>query len=450
MKKLLFAFILLFCALAAKPTQAQTTFVVFTNLLYQEVQPLLTDSLVVENTNNIRHIGQAFDGKGRMTGFRDSTFDLNKSLLAVSTGSITHMPLKLVQITRDERFAPFAYTSMERLTIDSLDSKKMSKILYESWDGSKWVENQRTYFTYDAAGRQTEMWSENWDFLSMSWKNSFSNFYVFDANGNQVKYQTRNWDAPSNSWLVNNEYQYTYNAAGKRLSETWYNFQNNTLTPLQRSTYAYDAAGNLDSIKYYDAFVTGPWRYYSYILLDDSAEQQITRKGKQFDVDAQGNFLPASETSFIPGPKVYTTQPTQELTQKFDPATQSFKNSERYLTDFALLPDGRVKGNFTRATYENNNWKTIYKVEGWLRKPGSVATHSPQPATVLSCGFPNPLSMEQIDGLVRSLPDQQASSATFWGMDGRTSAQQVELPGVYWLRVMDKGRLTCAQKVVVR
>lgn len=428
------------CRLAS----AQNEFVNFTNPQFPTIPTLITDSLVVENSNSIRHIGQAFDSKERLIRFRDTTFNTDQTLASVLLGNIVHTPLKLVQLTQNKRLSPFPSESTERLTIDSLSDGKIEKITFELWNGTNWFITQITHHTYDAAGQLTEMWSENWDFQSMSLIKSYANLYTYDSKGNKTKYQTATWDVTNNTWIVNNEYVYTYDLAGHKLSETWNNLQNNVLKPVQLATYRYDATGRLDSIKYYDAFTTAPWRYYSYVLLDDSPEQQITQKGRQFEVNAQGAFVPTTTTTYVAGPKVYSTLFSQELTQRYDAVSQAFVNSERYQSDFSLLPDGRVKGLFIREQFTNGSWNTIYKVQGWLRKPGSVSTHSPQTSRINPCGLPNPLTSDILDEKLRTL----SGVVSMWSVDGRAIGSSAP-PGFYWIMVTDKGQARCAQLIQV-
>lgn len=61
---------------------------------------------------------------------------------------------------------------------------KLSSSKSDSWDGTKWVDLDKTLFTYDANNRMTLEDSQTWD--GANWVTAYKTEYTYDANGNVI------------------------------------------------------------------------------------------------------------------------------------------------------------------------------------------------------------------------------------------------------------------------
>jgi hypothetical protein len=433
---------------------AQNPFLDFTNPNFKEIQHLLVDSMVVTNNTNdgsVRHIGWDYDARNRPIAARDSTFDKSQKVTNVNAGTYTYTPGRLVFSGVTKAFAPFPYELRDRTTVDSLANGKVASIFYEIWNDSQWKPNGKDHYVYNSSGNLTEIWAEQWDFIKAAWKKGYSRRYEYDAKGNNTVLQYLNGDESTGNWILSNEYVYQYNANNKKTEEVWRNYSSGVMTNVNKSIYVYDNTNLVDTIKNYNwvAAVSG-WVLSYVVTLDNSPEQQITQFGKRYQANAQGQLIQNEETTFIPGPMIYTNQPAEQLTKVPDAATNTFVNSERFSTIFTDLPDGTIKADHKKESFANGNWSTVYHVQAWQRKPPVVSVQNIENKLFIQCGMPNPLATEMIETNLKSLSFSPSAVANFYNMNGQKISGQPDASGIYWLRVEDRGRPVCGQKVMVR
>jgi hypothetical protein len=71
-----------------------------------------------------------------------------------------------------------------RITISYNSNGKVSESKSDSWDGTNWVDADRTVYTYDGNNRLTNEDSQTWN--GTNWVTDYKSEYTYDANGNAV------------------------------------------------------------------------------------------------------------------------------------------------------------------------------------------------------------------------------------------------------------------------
>ena len=200
------------------------------------------------------------------------------------------------------------------------------------------------------------------------------------------------------------------------------------------------------------------WQPENIYTLDDSPEQQITHIGNNFKLNNQSQWYLDSEAIYTPGPQIYTDEPSEVLTKKFNANSSQLQNYERQTTQYTDLPSGIIKGDLQRAFFTNGNWQNVLHVEAWQRKIESIVVQTPEELKVASCGFPNPLKLVDLPTFNPEIADTK--QIAIFSLDGRLvlsqdMAEDVQLGvvmnsmNVYLLLLHDANKIVCAQKVFI-
>ena len=437
---------------------AQNVFLSFSDPRFHELIPLRTDSMYITTGTQLREIGYNYDAYQRPLQIREKRNDPAQNWLEHDVSDYVYSPGRLVFTTTAEYFSPFQLVITERITLDSLDGR-LSLFLAEILDDAQWNGIQKDTFIYNSAGNLVERASQSWDFVNSVWKYQFYEKNEYDAQEHLLTQRYLRLDNISGDTSGYNEYIYTYNSAGLRTSRTWKNWNNGIIQHVFRERYVYDANDLLDTLKndIWSAAIND-WYIDNIVVLDDSPEQQITQTGKEYRLNAQLQWYLAKETTYTPGPQIYSDQPSEVLAQVFNPVTGQFENDDRQLTSYTDLPGGTIKGDYQRAYFENGAWNTDYHVEAWQIKIGSVHTEEPEHTAIPACGLPNPLTVSDVITLPEIATAGGNARVEIFTLDGRLACSQIRpdatgytnapaSPGIYLVVVRNEKGILCTQKV---
>lgn len=125
-------------------------------------------------------------------------------------------------------YTEFYYDSNGLLTSD----------LSKGWGGTDWVNNTRTTYTYEG-NQQTIMESENWE--NETWVPAYKSFWTYNANGRVTNILDQMWT--NNEWVTTGQDIYTYDGENciELLMQSWVNGAWETT---HKTTFEYDAEGN--------------------------------------------------------------------------------------------------------------------------------------------------------------------------------------------------------------
>jgi hypothetical protein len=124
---------------------------------------------------------------------------------------------------------------------------KLTEVLQQMMTPGSWENTFRTFYSYDAAGRQTLIENEQWNGSGVgSWEKGYKIEYAYNAAGDMVEEKSSGW----NSWAYqyNGKTAYTYNQFHRILTEetqTW----NNT-----SGQWYYATANDYLTRNYYEAY----------------------------------------------------------------------------------------------------------------------------------------------------------------------------------------------------
>lgn len=436
---------------------AQNVFLTFSDPRFHELIPLRTDSMYITSGTQIREIGYDYDAWQRPLQIREKRNDPAQNSLLHIVSDYVYSPARMVFTTKTEHLSPFISESFFRIILDSIGDK-ISLLRTESLENAQWVSLQKDTFIYNAGGYLTERLGQYWLANSSQWVDQASLKYEYDGDKLLVERQIsiNPFTSDTSSY---NEYIFTYDFMNRKTSRTWKNWNSGVIQNIFRERYAYDANDLLDTLKN-DIWVAplNDWYPDNMVVLDDSPEQQITQTGKEYRLNAQSQWYVTKETTYIPGPQIYTDQPSEELTKIFNLNINQFENNYRELTTYTDLPVGTIKGDYQQAYFENNNWNTDYHVEAWQIKIGSVRTEEPENAAIPPCGLPNPLTVSDVITLPEIVTAGGNARVEIYTPDGRLAFSQTRLditsftsapapPGIYLVVVRNEKGILCTQKV---
>ena len=99
----------------------------------------------------------------------------------------------------------------ERATVSYI-SNQIDTLIYELWDGSQWVLDEKENFTINStSGKIEELLYQSWD--GSSWINEDKDTYVLDASNNRVTETYSYYDTNSNSWILSYKEEFTYDTS---------------------------------------------------------------------------------------------------------------------------------------------------------------------------------------------------------------------------------------------
>jgi hypothetical protein len=122
-------------------------------------------------------------------------------------------------------------------------------MVFEDWTGSTWVAQQKAHYSYNTAGKESQVIWEAWDPFNLVWYNSYQNGYSYNAAGDIVADSMQGWDNSAKAWVNSNLIQYAYDGAGRlttMLQQNW-NATSNSWVPRSKDSIGYTATGKVAS-----------------------------------------------------------------------------------------------------------------------------------------------------------------------------------------------------------
>ena len=352
--------------------------------------------------------------------------------------------------------APGNFLNAEKEETTFAPDGTSSESLSYYWDISIWVLAWRNLKSFDSQGRVIQELNQQWD--GSGWSNQYQYTYSFDANGNQTLYRTEGWDAGTNAWYINYESVRVFDNDGKLLSTT--TGFGSIFTPFQPSykyEYHYDAQGRNDYTDEYDwDEILSQWVAVAKDAHTYNAQNELEQT-LHYDIVNQVSTV-SGRTLYAYGEGVYTDQPELRTYQILDQG--SFKDEERFTSDFSDLPGGQVGYLFETANQippGSGDWirrfdcNVIYHI--------STVSSTGQSETPAPCVAPNPYT-PGTQVVCPGLHDNYSYMLWVYSLDGRVGyARQFngsegwsvdkQLPqGAYLVVVTHNGRQVSAQKVV--
>jgi hypothetical protein len=177
---------------------------------------------------------------------------------------------------------------MDQITYTYDGNGRVIEQVFSSVMNGVLIPNVKTLISYNASGdilSFTNLW---YDGAAATYWNSQKTDYVRDANGNVLQELFFNWQ--NSAWTMSgkNRYMYnvnnlaisatmtstidngltfdslskvvyTYNANNQPIEELFYNWQNTSWVELNKTSYAYDGAGNVNLVIYYNPQGMNNW-----------------------------------------------------------------------------------------------------------------------------------------------------------------------------------------------
>lgn len=166
--------------------------------------------------------------------------------------------------------------NLDKKTIFTYDvDNNNTKILYQKWNGSAFVNYTQRILTFDANHNQTSYLKQTWD--SIAWVNFELDSYTFDANNNETSMLNQRWqggvlvnffrlsktyDASNNltssyqqfwdsiAWVNSSLQSFTYDADNNKTNYFYQTWNNSSWVNQNQATFTYDANNNNTSYLY--------------------------------------------------------------------------------------------------------------------------------------------------------------------------------------------------------
>jgi hypothetical protein len=109
---------------------------------------------------------------------------------------------------------------VDRFTYTYDGSHNDTEDLYQTWNGSDWVNVYRYAYTFDGSGHETEEVDQSWN--GTSWGNDYRYVWVYDGSGHLTQSTDQTWDG--SAWSNGDQTLYTYDGNGNRtveVDQTW-------------------------------------------------------------------------------------------------------------------------------------------------------------------------------------------------------------------------------------
>lgn len=461
----LFAFALSIFSLLYVP--AQNAFVQLFHPQYQELIPLVTDSLFVRIQT-----GEA----GEVT--RATSFQYPENL--PPTWREVRTQATPLGLCRENRYTEQGGNGLvtyndfvDSIGSDTLRTKmttfgnqpgKPDSILNEIWINGQWKFVQKTLFTYisQKLSRRIEL---NWNDNSDEWDNVYSTTYTYDGQNRVTQREEKNW--VEDAWNVQHTYQYAYRPGeSKPKYLVWYADS----IPIDSTVIWYDFQSKEDSsIVYQWNANQSSWEQQSKrILSSEAAKKALVGDTYSGAGSSSNNWLPKEKREFVAGAGTFTDEPQEELLLVFNATTTEWQDKWRRTITYQYLPDSsRIYGEIHITAFgQDSTWSEIFFAEGWFHLVSDSLNDTPPKdrsdsfTFSYTCGLYNPYVQNQ----TLTFP---ASGATgdyelkIFGEDSRLVFQQRYdsnglgtvsaplVPGLYLVSVSRGGVPLCTQKLVV-
>lgn len=454
---------------------AQNALIDLYNPYYQSLVPVRTDSLFIRYTDPYqgtitREIGYKYADEG-------NTLLQWHEVRKVPASLQIHAIVQNMNVEENQ-------TIMETTTTDSLTHRTFKdhrifygvsasvpdSILGEIWDSTQWLPNEKTIYRYHSNGFHKSRTDLRWDAAIEDWVPQYREIREYDPQNRLQSRRNEFWKEIE--WRTLEQYGFSYQGLGSKPSATnWYSAANSggALQPVDSMKIWYDGEGQIDSSF---TFLWNPysntWAQTARTILNGE-EQQKGNQGKDFIKGEDGAWVEKDDASFTPGEGLFTDEPQEVVTKRFDAKIDEWKDIRRKIVQYQPIEGGRIYG--TLQVLEMNDslqdWQEVFFAEAWLRvlpsliQQDSVEDRSQKFTILYSCELPNPY----VRNKTFLFPANEATGdyeLKIFSADGRTVYRKkyddsgmgyVDAPlqpGLYMASVSRGGTMLCTQKLIVQ
>jgi hypothetical protein len=451
--------------------RAQNVFVQMFHPQYQELTPLITDSLFVR-TQSLQS-GETT----RAIGFKHPD-GLPSSWKEVRTQSEPYGLWRISQYSEESGLGQILYndfvdslradTIRSRMTLMGNQVKYPDSTLQEIWKNGEWSPIQKTYYVYIEApliGRQIDL---SWNSTMGLWEFVRRTSISYDGQKRMTARMEELWK--EEQWQPDHTYKYEYRPSeNKPKFLVWYS----NATPVDSTVFWYDAQGLEDSSRVYQwNSYENSWKAESKRVLSNDEAKRALAGNTYAAVNNDGaasvtQWISRQQREFIPGEGVFTDEPKEEVVQSFNPKLGEWQDTWRRTITYQPLPDNHIYGTIRVNEFgKDSSWHETFFAEAWFHLAPDSLHNDPVDERTESftfsytCGFYNPYVQNQ----TLTFPASEVTGdyeLKIFGEDGRLVFQQrydssglatVSAPlvsGLYIVSVSRGGVPLCTQKLVV-
>ena len=129
-------------------------------------------------------------------------------------------------------------------------SNNLTQNLIQTWNGTMWVNNYHTTYSYNGFGQKIEAINQHWNTTLNNWENNERTSYSYNSLNLLSQDVYEPWDSGISNWINSSKDDYTYNPDSQLieiLAQVW----NSGWEYLSKTTYGYNGAGEVDSSTVY-------------------------------------------------------------------------------------------------------------------------------------------------------------------------------------------------------
>ncbi len=142
---------------------------------------------------------------------------------------------------------------------------KITSSFFTTWDNNQndWVNNNRTFETYDQQERPIQVKREIWNLTELSWNNSSRTNWIYNPSTGDPRIINENWIVQDSAWVAANDVQIFYDNNELETERIERNYDNGIYTNFFRSNKKYDEFENLNRVDN-ELYINGLWDLISY------------------------------------------------------------------------------------------------------------------------------------------------------------------------------------------
>lgn len=145
---------------------------------------------------------------------------------------------------------------------------KLTSNLSEYYDGSSWVNSNKTEYTYDGNNNLTEENEFYWVPSDNQWKKSFETIYSYNSNNNAISIVYKDYDTNTNTISQQRRTNYSYNSDRKIIQFIDQNFENSAWVDYYKTDLAYSNNRISSGLSYY-------WNGTEWLFSEEEGSQII-------------------------------------------------------------------------------------------------------------------------------------------------------------------------------
>ncbi len=150
--------------------------------------------------------------------FKEERFNTKDTRTTINKTLLDNGFLLIEEIYQTWNGSAWVDSSKSSYTYDGNNNR--TEWLFKTWNGSAWVDSFKISFTYDGINNQTEELKQYWD--GSVWVNYFKISFTYDGNNNVTEELIQGWDG--SAWVNSFKDLYTYdgnNNLTEELGQAW-------------------------------------------------------------------------------------------------------------------------------------------------------------------------------------------------------------------------------------